>query len=94
MHWSNVDVTISFPGGPEEEQKVWRWLSEIVQLAHQAQPAPPNVDLIIYLAFKCCANDHSNSPDPGDHKEYLRRAVRAARQVQWSIVAYELDHDV
>ena len=96
-HWSNEDVTIKFfPLGVEEMQPVWRWLNEIVQLAEQADPPPPNIDLIIYLAFKCCADCH---PEPGDkpdaaHKIALRAAVTAARQFQWSIVAFELDHDV
>lgn len=94
MHWSNADVTISFPGGPDEELKVWQWLNEIVQAAQQAEPPPPNRDLIVYLAFKCCADDHNASPPTADHKEFLRRAVRAGRMEQWSIVAYELDHDV
>lgn len=96
-HWSNEDVTIKFfPSGVEETQKVWRWLEEIVQSAHVAEPPPPNIDLIIFLALKCCADCH---PKPGDkdlddHKIALRAAVTAARNQQWSIVAFELDHDV
>jgi len=95
--WSNEDVKITFfPSGVEEEQPVWRWLNEIVQLAQQVEPPPPNIDLIIYLAFKCCADCH---PEPGQkgvlpHKASLSAAVTAARQFQWSIVAFELDHDV
>ena len=95
-HWSNEEVTIKFfPSGVEETQKVWKWLNEIVQLAQQAEPPPPNLDLIIFLAFKCCSDDHiPGSPPQEAHKQHLRDAVKAARQDQWSIVAYELDHDV
>ena len=90
MHWSNETVQIVFPGGVVESKKVWQWLDEIVQRAHQAHP--PNIDLIIHLAIKCCADDH-NGNVPG-HDAKLSAAVIAARDGLWSIVAYELDHDV
>jgi hypothetical protein len=91
-HWSNEEVKIEFPPGVTDKKKVWRWLREIVQMAHEAEPPAPNADLIIYLAFKCCADDH-NGPVT-DHKDKLTAAYIAARGGQWNVVTYELDHDV
>jgi hypothetical protein len=93
MHWSNEKVEIEIQPGVMAKKEVWKWLREIVQQAQQAEPPCPNIDLIIYLAFKCCANDHGQQP-VGDHDLKLTAAVLAAQDGLWSIVAYELDHDV
>lgn len=77
---------------PPDGRPAWQILNEIVFRAHGA--APVNIDLIVWLAFKCAANDHAHHPHPFPLNDlHVINALNAAKIGQWGVVERELDHD-
>ena len=85
MAWPNDPIM-----PPPDTRTAWQVLAEIVHKAHLANA--PNIDLIIYLALKCAANDHGGNVV--NHSAKVLSALNAADLGWWGVVANELDHDV